>query len=544
MGSLGLFEIRNFWDKMEIPYKNKKEIFEKFYGKSNLKINNADEAISYLRVVLDKLQAVMVSIITTGNSKRVIFELLKIQDKCFNHYCFEKEERREIIDRKVDSSHLQEIYGVNRNIALDLLYGINIWLENAVLLQQKLEEKYDVHIMNIDVELCLLVYVYGTVSRSLSFLTLSKNLNSTKLYYGLEITPQSNMPINVLRYHPVIYYNPLMAGNQNVFNMKTEDFRSLDNTEFGRGFANEYNISLLDSLRVLKTFQKNELEDGRIACMAYEKKFFIARVNEVVAKSGMGERFLAAFSIDKEKMVANCSNNDPIIWKGGVHKYRFELRPIVLMEDDTVCISYQAFEQTIQIWMSYYSNGGVAYSDIEDLFTEGEERRNRELSHELLKSIVQILKEKYPDYYCDTNVKYERIFGSKDIDYGDYDIVFFAKDKRELFLIESKYFSDSLNISGHINDFVKLIKKNGYYEHCRKRYDLVLENTYDIKRFIGVSGNINMHCLFIPSKPLEIEFQDDDKVVTFVPFGILEQYLDGKIVSEDGSEIIRPTILI
>lgn len=539
-----IYEIQDFWKKMEIPNETRLEIFEKYFGERDLRIDNTDDAINYLKTILDGIQLEMVNIISKGNTKEVVLELLKIHDKCFINYIGEKTDRSELIDGHVDSANLQEVYGVNRNIAQDLLYGINIWLENAVLLQQNLQKKCNVHYMNIDVELCLLVYVYGSISRSLSYLALSKKLKNTKLYFGIEVCPKNSMPINVLREHPVIYYNPLMAGNQKVFEVKVEDYQNLDNTDFGIGFKNEYGINLLDALRVFRTFQKYELEDGRIACITYKKTGFIARVDEMIEEAGLGQKLLDAFSLDHNKMLGNLSENEPIIWKAGVNKYRFELRPIILLDDDTVCISYQALDQAIQIWMSLFANGGVAYSDSKDLFTEGEEKRNSELSDRLVRMIVSILQEKYTENLCEIDVDYKRIFGQKDMDYGDYDVIFYAKDKKELFLIESKYFSDSLNNSGHINDFDKMFRDNGYYDHCRKRCDLAIEHPEDVKKFIGVNESINVHFLFVSSKPLEVEMQDDDGVVSIVPLCIFEQYLDAKLISEDGTEVVRPTMRI
>ncbi len=539
-----IFITEDFWRKMEIPSKKKQEIFYKYFGKTNQRIDNTDDAISYLKEILNRLQEEIVRDFSNGNSKRVTYELLKIHDKCFKNYHWEKEDRDELVKSRIDSSHIQDIYGTNRNVAQDILYGINIWIENSVLLQQNIEEKFEVHKKNIDIELCLLVYVYGTASRSLSFLALSKRLKNTKLYYGIEISPDSSMPINVVRDHPVIYYNPLMAGNQSIFSVSEDDYRNIDNSDFGKGFIKEYGISLLMSLRVFSTFQKYELQDGKIACMAFEKENFKNRVAEMVNNQDFAEKFLDAFSLNKEKMQANLSKNDPVIWKAGVNKYRFELRPIVMLEDDTICISCQAFEQAKQIWMSFFANGGVAYSDIKDRFTEAEEKHNTELSEKLVKMIVSALKEKYSDNFCDTDVRYERIFEARGIDYGDYDVVFYSKNTKELFLVEAKYFSDSLNISGHINDFEKMYKEKGYYEHCRKRYDLVLDNPSEIKTFIGESGPINVYFLFVSSKPLEVELQDEDKIVTIIPFCIIEQFLDGKLISEDGTEVMKPRMII
>lgn len=50
--------------------------------------------------------------------------------------------------------------------------------------------------------------------------------------------------------------------------------------------------------------------------------------------------------------------------------------------------------------------------------------------------------------------------------------------------------------------------------------------------------------LFISSKPIEMEFQDPDCVVTFLSLGIFEKYIKGNLISEDGSEIMRPVHMI
>lgn len=72
------------------------------------------------------------------------------------------------------------------------------------------------------------------------------------------------------------------------------------------------------------------------------------------------------------------------------------------------------------------------------------------------------------------DVKYQRIFGDREIDYGDFDVIYYTEDTKELFLIEAKYFSDSLNSSGMVTDYKKLFEKDGYYDRCRRRYDLIL----------------------------------------------------------------------
>ena len=149
------------------------------------------------------------------------------------------------------------------------------------------------------------------------------------------------------------------------------------------------------------------------------------------------------------------------------------------------------------------------------------------------------LQNHYGATFNETNVKYSRIFGEKD--YGDYDLVFYTKEENELFLIEAKFFSDSLNNSGVINDYHRLFKENGYYTHCRKRCDLAITEVDKLKNFIGITGTTKNHFLFVSSKPLEIEFTDNDDIVSFPCLSILDDYLSGNLVSEDGNKTIRPT---
>ena len=144
------------------------------------------------------------------------------------------------------------------------------------------------------------------------------------------------------------------------------------------------------------------------------------------------------------------------------------------------------------------------------------------------------------------DVKYDRIFGSKEINYGDYDVVFYAPETKELYLIEAKFFSDSLSSSGMISDYEKLFRKDGYYDHCRARYDLVLREKEKMKAFLNVSDQekITTHFLFVSSKPLEIEFQDNDGIVSFLCLSIFDKYIEGKLFPEFGDLPMRPVHVI
>lgn len=91
--------------------------------------------------------------------------------------------------------------------------------------------------------------------------------------------------------------------------------------------------------------------------------------------------------------------------------------------------------------------------------------------------------------FKDIDVDYDKIFKKRTENYGDFDIIYYFND--ELYLIESKYFSDSYTGNTIIGDYNKLFaQKNNYYKHCRGRYDLVLAEPDAIKKYIGASGDV------------------------------------------------------
>lgn len=168
------------------------------------------------------------------------------------------------------------------------------------------------------------------------------------------------------------------------------------------------------------------------------------------------------------------------------------------------------------------------------------EKRNEELSDKLVEKLRDKLRAHYKADFDEIDIRYNRIFGQKEIDYGDFDLVFYVKEINELFLIEAKFFSDSLNNSGVISDYEKMFKEHGYYEHFRGRYNLVLSEPEEMKAFVGAEESVNAHFLFVSSKPLEIEFQDNDEIVTFPCLSNFDDYLDGKLLPEVGDTPVRP----
>lgn len=175
-----------------------------------------------------------------------------------------------------------------------------------------------------------------------------------------------------------------------------------------------------------------------------------------------------------------------------------------------------------------------------DPIKESLDRKNTELSNVLLQRIRETLLASYNNPTVNlVDVRYDRIFGEKEIDYGDYDVIFFSSEAKELFLIEAKYFSDSLNASGIVTDYEKMYQANGYYDHCRHRYDLVIKEKEKLKEFLGIEDSVKLHMLFVSSKPLEMDLKDEDEMVTILPLDLLDMYLHGKLLDGETGNIVE-----
>ena len=425
-------------------------------------------------------------------------------------------------------------------MARNVIDSINLWLENCLLYQDCMDKPYDKESFDVNSPLFVDLYIYGLVSKALSLLNLSKKFGEKNLFYGIRITPNDEEPMEVLRYHPVVHFNTLLTGNQDVFNISIDEYRNAGRSEFGAGFKSEYGIDFLLALKTMSTLQVELLKDGKYAYTVIDKDCFISWVNTYTGGQVDGDLFFEAFVLTKEKVQSQLKGNDPIIWVMSTNKYRHEIRPFVCLQNGRIAIAHTALEQAKHLWLSYFGNGGMVYSNHEDQLTASIEKRNTQLSVMLVNILREKLHSHYEAGFDEIDVQYDRIFGPKEYNYGDYDLVFYAKDVNELFLIEAKFFSDSLNNSGIITDYEKLFKKKGYYDHCRKRYDLVLSEPDKMKAFVGADGNIKVHFLFVSSKPLEIEFIDEDGIVVFPCLSIFDDYLDGKLLPEVGEVPIRP----
>lgn len=534
------FQTRSFWRTMNIPQRVINKRFEDYFGEDK-EITDRNTAINVLKGIVEKIQKRMVHRIETEDTYAMLLKLHYIFDEVHSLYLKEKEARTQLVKQNIDETELLDEFIKNSQIERNIIDACNIWIENCILLQ------HDVNIKNInlkkqfvmDDELIIDMFLYGLASRGISLLALSKKVGEDNTYYGLRITLRDDIPAEVIKYHPFIFFNAAIVGNQDSLNDNMFTVEA-DNTEFGKGFFKQMNVQFLPFLAVLQNFENIVLKKDDKALTVISKRKFIDAAGCYSTPAVDGQEFYNSFVLTKDKLQKFVRKNESIIWIVGANKVRHEIMPFIELEDGNIFISYGAIEQAKQLWYSYFNNGGSYYTipDKSDELKIAMEKRNKQLSDVLLEKLQGILRANYSPDIDLRDVDYDNIFGKKEENYGDYDIVFFSKAAKELYLIESKYFSDSLNASGAVNDYNKMFGENGYYEHCRKRYDLVLAEPDKLKAFIGTEEKIKVHMLFVSSKPLEMELHDKDEVVTFLSLNIFEKYVQGKLISGEDDSVI------
>lgn len=125
-----------------------------------------------------------------------------------------------------------DVFEDNRSKSCNFIDAVNLWIENAVLLENNLGDCNDKS-FNVNYELFVEMYIYGLVSQALSLISLSNKFNSKELYTGIVINPQDDVPLTVVKYHPVIYFNTGMTGNQNVL-IEDNELSEASNSIFGK----------------------------------------------------------------------------------------------------------------------------------------------------------------------------------------------------------------------------------------------------------------------------------------------------------------------
>lgn len=298
-----IFQTRPFWRSMEIPLNKVQKRHMEFFGEHELIIDNRDEALKLLSNIITTIQNLMINKLKNENSYDMFMKLYYIFDEVHYFYLHEKEARSKLVNINIYDTDLTDIYTQNRNITRNIIDACNVWIENCLLYQHDTETmaKAKDREFKMDVDLLIDLYLYGFASQSVSLLTLSKKFGSHELYYGLTVTPKDNIPAEVLKYHPIIFFNPVITGNQNVL-AETPLTREANNTEFGKGFFKEYGVEFLLFLAALKGFQDDLLRGDEKSLTVISKEYFIYLVENYTQPKIDGSAFYESFVLSKDKV--------------------------------------------------------------------------------------------------------------------------------------------------------------------------------------------------------------------------------------------------
>lgn len=537
-----VYSTRDYWI---VAGMNPVPIFKKYLGDDKQKIKSIDESLKYLKSVIDIITNEMLNLIKTTNTDLMLRKLFVLFDATYGFYRKDRQARENLAKNSFGVASIT--YEENRNITITILNGLNVMIENCILFQHDLTECINSQSFDelVDVEILADIYLYALASNYYTLLNLSKKTKNYKYCSGLVISPSENIPIEGIIRHPLAYSSTLIAGNLDVLRPANEKeyLKYANSTEIGIGFKKEYSIEFLEAMSCFNAVKEVICNKNRAPVSAINEKQFRKYLIDCYPDIQI-DKFLEYFSIEKEKLSHYVSEVEPYIYKMGCNKNRLEIRPIIKLDNGMIYVSYAALDKAIQLWFSYIINGGRPYTGIDpgsgDGLIDGCSKREEELGDILVNVLYEMLEKHCPSaVFKDKDVTYDRIYGKREKDYGDFDIIYFVGN--ELFLIESKYFTDSYTGNTAIGDYNKLfVNKKNYYDHCRRRYDLVNNEPDAMKKFVGATESIYVHYLFISSKPLEVEFQDNDKMVTFLSAANFERYLEGKLEAEDGS-VLRPT---
>ena len=273
-----MFQTRPFWRCMRVPTSKLENRFEFFFGERNLEINDYENAKNLLMNIVTTIQNEMVNRIQNANSYDMFMKLYYIFDEVHAFYLGEKEARVKLLELNINNSSVLSTFEENRNIVRNIIDACNIWIENCILYQHDIDTMSQARDrgFSMDIDLMIDMYLYGFASRGLSLLSLSQNVEQ-QLFYGIKVTPKENSPAELLKEHPIIFFNTALVGNQSVLS-KVSLTADANDTAFGKGFVKEYGVEFLLFLAAMRGFQKDILHGDEKALTVINKDYFISLV--------------------------------------------------------------------------------------------------------------------------------------------------------------------------------------------------------------------------------------------------------------------------
>lgn len=296
-----VFMTRSFWKEINVSEKKVREIYSKYLGVKELHIASREDSIEYLSGITSQIQAEMICRLKNSNPEKNIKDFYKILDEVYHFYFRQKEARSKLVEAGINNGGIIDVFSENRNMARNVIDSVNLWIENCLLFQDRITDEYDKKEFELDQELCIAMYIYGAASQALSLIAMSKKFRSSEMFTGVIIKPASDVAIEAEKYHPVIYFNSALAGNQNILSDSSE-LAKADESLFGAGFKSTYNLPFIYAMRMLATFESEMLYDGKYAMTVIDKENFIDAIKNYSGGLINAESFYDTFVLTKDRI--------------------------------------------------------------------------------------------------------------------------------------------------------------------------------------------------------------------------------------------------
>jgi hypothetical protein len=436
---MDIIAIQNLWDILEIDKKLLTKRVASYIGFKVYTTSSKEESRKLLLRIIETSKRNILKFSIDYNVDDVVWSLTLIYS-LINSYYRDLRVLRENVGKElsIDDEKFYNLLFSYNVISICLMDSINLWIENLLIINNNKSKEFDATEKSQQ-EFLVDIYLYYLCSYSLSLITLSSDIG----YNLIRINANNDLPVFPIRYQSVKFFrDQLIFGNHgDLSSIKIPD---LEGTEIDKSFHRSFGLGILDFLCALAVLNEIEIDSPFPSNIIMYDDLFDMLYQSLQAQSKV-QNFINNFSVRKENLHPQIDETDDLIWKKGVNRYRLEICPLILLNDNKVIISKSHVRQSLDNWYSYIVNGGCIYSNLENDFSKCLTKFTEDLSQKLVSKISQVLRNQYPNILISINVPYNDIFQKNQISFGDYDIIGISGNT--IFIIESKYISNSFTAS-------------------------------------------------------------------------------------------------
>lgn len=529
---MDLFIVTDLWSELMIPQEIVRSRYKNYYD-GEITLNN-ESATVVLFGILDKCKKSIIDYITSSNIEDILLELGLDLNIIYSLYKEQRKKREFVKSKGIRNIELANNMLQYMSISRNLINSINLWIENTVIINNNYTNNRVNKTREEKIIFLIDLYIYGIASSTLTLTNLNKKTNEVQLLDSIIISSEREDFIKPNR-TTTIFFNPLLTGNQAV--LHNESIDNVEKTDYGKTFRENFGVIFSDFLALLMKISNVKFMDSEYPVNFIEMKYYVKLINTATKEKINFNSFFEEFTLTRDKLLSQLVDEDDIIWKFGVNRFRFELCPFIALPSSHVLICNSAADHAIHVWTSNMKNGGILYTNYNDRFYSFLLKYNLKLSDTLLKKIASTFRIFDKSCTIECNIPYYRIWKRSNTDYGDFDIIAYSKQHNSIYFVESKFVSDSLTASAFLRDFNEMFKSNGYYYKFKRRVDLVMGNPNEIKKYFSISSSVIIHFLYITSKPININIADKENRIYFLCMENLHLYLDKIMIDNNGNKI-------